>query len=97
MNFGWIGSGAVRFLKGRSRAKCLAYRGSCAAKNRRSLWKRKVVVTCVETMKFSDVADRMGKAKEWPDDVLLQGMREHYPAIELESEVVVIHHLPPDV
>ena len=54
-------------------------------------------VTCVETMKFSDVADRMGKAKEWPDDVLLQGMREHYPAIELESEVVVIHHLPPDV
>ncbi|WP_217550214.1 ASCH domain-containing protein [Pantoea sp. GbtcB22] len=56
-----------------------------------------VVVTCVETIKLSDVADRMGKAKEWPDDVLLQGMREHYPAIEMDSTVKVIHHLLPDV
>lgn len=56
-----------------------------------------VVVTCVETMKLSDVADRMGKSQEWPDQVLLQGMREHYPAIVMDSEVEVIYHLPPDV
>jgi len=56
-----------------------------------------VVVTRVETMKLSQVAERMGKSAEWPDRVLLQGMREHYPAIEMDSVVVVISHLPPDV
>ncbi|MFB9085256.1 hypothetical protein ACFFW8_04970 [Erwinia tracheiphila] len=34
--------------------------------------------------------------KEWPDAELLEGMREHYPRIEMDSEVVVIHHLPPE-
>ena len=55
----------------------------------------RVVVTRVETMKLSDVAARLGKSVEWSDWVLLQGMREHYPTIEIDSEVVVIHHLPP--
>lgn len=56
-----------------------------------------VVVTSVKTMKLSDVAARVGKSEELPDRVLLQGMREHYSAIELDSEVKVIYHLPPDV
>ena len=56
-----------------------------------------VVVTHVETMRLFDVASRMGKSAEWPDRVLLQGMREHYPAIVMDSEVMVIYHLPPDI
>jgi len=56
-----------------------------------------VLVTRVKTMKLSQVAARMGKSAEWPGRVLLQGMREHYPAIAMDSDVVVFHHLPPDV
>jgi len=55
-----------------------------------------VVVTRTETMKLSEVAAKMGKSVEWPDHTLLQGMREHYPAIDMASDVVIIHHLPPD-
>jgi hypothetical protein len=55
-----------------------------------------VWVTHVENMRLSDVAARLGKSKEWPDDDLLTGMREHYPCIEMDSEVVIIHHLPPE-
>lgn len=55
-----------------------------------------VSVTRVERMPLSDVAARLGKRKEWSDAELLEGMREHYPSIEMDSEVVVIHHLPPE-
>ncbi|MGU3430979.1 ASCH domain-containing protein [Enterobacter hormaechei] len=55
-----------------------------------------VWVTHVEKMLLSDVALRLGKSEEWPDVELLEGMREHYPRIEMGSEVVVIHHLSPD-
>lgn len=52
--------------------------------------------TRVERMPLSDVAAKLRKSKEWPDAELLEGMREHYPRIEMDSEVVVIHHLPPE-
>ncbi len=55
-----------------------------------------VWVTRVERMPLSDVAAKLGKSKEWPDAELLEGMRDHYPRIEMDSEVVVIHHLPPE-
>lgn len=54
-----------------------------------------VFVTHIEKMPLSEVAARLGKRAEWPDAELLEGMREHYPAIEMDSEVAVIHHLPP--
>ncbi|ORM71108.1 ASCH domain-containing protein [Pantoea rwandensis] len=54
-----------------------------------------VQVTKVKTMKLFTVACYLGKLEEWPDDVLLRGMREHYPDIRLDSEVAVIHHLVP--
>lgn len=54
-----------------------------------------VCVTHVEKMPLSDVAARLGKSAEWPDTELLEGMREHYPCIDMDSEVAVIHHLPP--
>lgn len=55
-----------------------------------------VWVTHVEKMPLSAVAGRPGKTADWPDAVLLKGMREHYPRIEMNSGVVVIHHLPPE-
>lgn len=51
-----------------------------------------VQVTVVKTMPLSSVAAYLGKSEEWPDPVLLEGMREHYPDIQLDSEVDVIHH-----
>lgn len=55
-----------------------------------------VWVTHVEKMPFSDVAARLEKSTDWPDAKLLEGMREHYPRTEIDFEVVVIYHLPPE-
>ena len=54
-----------------------------------------VWVTQVETLRLSEVATTLGKQDEWPDTVLLEGMREHYPEIRLSSEVQLITHLTP--
>lgn len=54
-----------------------------------------VRVTGVARMPLSSVAEYLGKSDEWPDAVLLEGMREHYPEIRLDSEVEVIHHSAP--
>ena len=54
-----------------------------------------VWVTRIETLRLSEVAARLGKEAEWPDAVLLEGMREHYPQISLSSEVQLITHLTP--
>lgn len=51
-----------------------------------------VQVTAVNTMPLSAVAGYLGLEEAWPDSVLLEGMREHYPEIQLDSEVDVIHH-----
>lgn len=52
-----------------------------------------VLVTKVEKMPLSAVAFYLGKQNEWTDDGLLLGMREHYPEIELDSIVDIIHHI----
>lgn len=54
-----------------------------------------VQVTEVKTMPLCSVARYLGRLDEWPDEVLLSGMREHYPDIRLDSQVAVIHHLAP--
>lgn len=54
-----------------------------------------VWVTAVMPMPLSAVAEYLGQSDEWPDGVLLEGMREHYPAIRLDSVVEVIHHSAP--
>jgi hypothetical protein len=37
----------------------------------------------------------VGKQDIWPDAVMLSGMREHYPEIELDDIVQVVEHLTP--
>jgi len=54
-----------------------------------------VCVTHVEKIPLSNVATRLGKRAKWPNAELLEGIREHYPCIKMDSEVAVIHHLPP--
>lgn len=53
------------------------------------------VVRCTD-MPLAAVAGFLGKSDEWPDDVMLAGMREHYPDIELTDSVQVIEHDPYD-
>ena len=56
-----------------------------------------VVVTVVRCtrMPLADAAAFLDREDEWPPDVMLEGMREHYPEIELTDIVDVIEHLPP--
>ncbi|MES9901744.1 MAG: ASCH domain-containing protein [Sedimenticola sp.] len=46
-------------------------------------------------MPLSKAAEFLGKAEEWPDEVMLEGMREHYSEIQLSDIVQVIEHLNP--
>jgi hypothetical protein len=45
-------------------------------------------------MPLSEAAAFVGKADEWPDDIMLKGMREHYPEIELSSIVQIVEFKP---
>lgn len=49
-----------------------------------------VVATRCTEMPLHDAAEFLGRKDEWPDQIMLIGMREHYPEIELESIVQVI-------
>jgi len=46
-------------------------------------------IRCTD-MPLSQAAAFVGKAKEWPDDIMLDGMREHYPDIQLSDLVQVV-------
>jgi hypothetical protein len=55
---------------------------------------RSVIVTvfkCTD-MPLAAVAAYLGKTEEWPDKLMLAGMREHYPEIELSDIVQVVEH-----
>ncbi len=54
-----------------------------------------VHVTNVTTMQLRDAAAYLGREQDWPDDVMLDGMREHYPAISLDDAVEIVEHLTP--
>lgn len=53
-----------------------------------------VTVTRCTDMPLSNAAAHLGRSEDWPDAVLLAGMREHYPEIELTDVVQVIEHAP---
>lgn len=54
-----------------------------------------VMVTACTSMPLSEAATFLGRDAEWPPEVMLAGMREHYPQIELTDVVDVIEHLRP--
>lgn len=49
-----------------------------------------VEVTRCTRLPLSEAAAFVGRAEEWPDAVMLAGMREHYPEITLADTVQVI-------
>lgn len=55
-----------------------------------------VEVTRCTPMPLREVASFLDKTDVWPDDVMLAGMREHYPTIGLSDRVDVIEHKPAD-
>ena len=55
-----------------------------------------VEVTRCTDMPLSEAAAFLGRQEEWPDAVMLSGMREHYPGITLDDMVQVVEHLPPE-
>lgn len=55
-----------------------------------------VLVTRCTCMPLAEAAAFVGNEDEWPDDVMLVGMREHYPEIELTDVVQVIEHSTPE-
>ena len=52
-----------------------------------------VLVTRCRDVPLSQAAMLVGKQDIWPDAVMLSGMREHYPDIELDDVVQVVEHL----
>ena len=52
------------------------------------------VVRCTE-LPLGEAAQFVGRAQEWPDAIVLEGMREHYPEIQLSSIVQVVEFAPP--
>ena len=54
-----------------------------------------VLVTRCTEMPLRDAARFVGKSKEWSNETLLEGMREHYPSIELSSVVQIVEFNPP--
>jgi hypothetical protein len=54
-----------------------------------------VWVTRCTDMALREAAAFVGRQDEWPDAVMLKGMREHYPAITLDDVVQVVEHLTP--
>lgn len=49
-----------------------------------------VEVTRVTHMPLAQAAGFLGRSADWPDAVMLEGMREHYPGIGLDSIVQVV-------
>lgn len=48
-------------------------------------------------MPLSEAASFVGKADNWPDNIMLEGMREHYPKIQLSSIIQAIEYKPPEL
>jgi hypothetical protein len=54
-----------------------------------------VLVTRCTDVPLAQAAALVGKQDIWPDPIMLSGMREHYPDIELDDIVQVVEHLTP--
>ena len=80
----------IRFRKRRITVGPMAY--WCDGDSEKSVlvW----VHRCTD-MPLFEAAGFLGKTKDWPDEVMLEGMRMHYPAIELTDIVQVVEHLNP--
>lgn len=54
-----------------------------------------VWVTRCTDLPLCDAAAFVGRESEWPKEVMLAGMREHYPDIRWTDTVQIVEHLTP--
>ena len=54
-----------------------------------------VWVNSCNDMPLSEAAEFLGKTEEWPEEAMLEGMREHYSDIQLSDVVQVVEHYNP--
>ena len=47
-------------------------------------------------LQLIEAAEFLGKTEEWPEKVMLDGMRVHYPNIQLTDTVQVVEHYSPE-
>ena len=80
----------IRWREARIEPGLLTY--VCEGKPERTV---AVLVARCTDMPLSEAAAFVGKADEWPDAVMLTGMRAHYPTIKMTDSVQVIEHLTP--
>ncbi len=52
-------------------------------------------MTQVTSLPLKDAVQFLGREKEWPSDVMLDGMREHYSEISLADQVEIVEYLSP--
>ena len=55
-----------------------------------------VWVTQCTNMPLIEAASYLGKTSEWPDEIMLKGMQEHYAEIQLSDIVQIVEHLSPE-
>ncbi|NGO52462.1 ASCH domain-containing protein [Allomesorhizobium camelthorni] len=54
-----------------------------------------VWVTRCTDIPLSEAAAFVGREVEWPKEMMLAGMREHYPEIQWDDVVQIVEHLTP--
>ena len=52
------------------------------------------MIRCTD-IPLSQAATFLGREADWPKEIMLEGMREHYPDIEWDDLVQIVEHLPP--
>jgi hypothetical protein len=80
----------IRFREQQIRIGSMVYWCDGCSEKSATVW----VHRCTNIV-LSEAADFLGKTKEWPDNVMLEGMRAHYPSIQLSDIVQVIEHYNP--
>jgi len=80
----------IRFKEQRIRVGPMTYWCEGDSSNSVTVW----VNLCTD-MPLSEVAVYLNRVDDWPDDVMLKGMREFYPDITMSDIVQVIEHLNP--
>lgn len=81
----------IRFNEGKPLAGPLRFYSESTADLDAVVW-----VTRCTSMPLARVAAFLRKESDWPDEIMLTGMRQYYPEITLDDVVEVVEHLSPE-
>ncbi len=80
----------IRFRERRIHVGPMVYWSDGCSERTATVW----VKRCTD-LPLLEVAEYLEKKEEWPDEMMLEGMRVHYPCIQLTDLVQVIEHFSP--